>query len=182
METLGQRHVRVYEQMKSSRASLEAYWQDLTYFALPRKAYITKDKNVGDRQPVDIYDSTAIVSLAYFAAGMQAYMSGPQTKRFSLTLRNQRIMAGSKEIRDYLKDTEDELYHLINNSNFYQEDVESYLNLGSVGTDVLYAEEDIKDGMRFDSVPIENICIGADASGRINKAYMEYEFNCEQAI
>ena len=181
-ETLGQRHTRIYESMKSDRASLESYWQDLTHYALPRKAYITKQKNEGDRLPSDIYDSTAVISLSYFAAGMQAYMSGPQTKWFTLTLRNQKLLAGNREIRNYLKDTEDELYHLINNSNFYQEDVESYLNLGSVGTDVLYAEEDLKDGIRFESVPIENICIAADASGRINKAYMEYEFNCEQAI
>lgn len=181
-ETIGQRHVRVYENMKSTRASLEAYWQELTYYALPRKAYITKIKNIGDKIPADIYDSTAIISLAYFAAGMQAYMSSPQTKWFTLTLRNQKLLAGNREIRNYLKDSEDELYHLINGSNFYQEDVEGYLNLGSVGTDILYAEEDIKEGIRFDSVPIENIVIDTDPQGRVNKAYMEYEFNCEQAI
>ena len=181
-ETLAQRHIRIYESMKSARASLESYWQDLVYYALPRKAYITKEKYEGSKIPTDIYDSTAIVSLAYFAAGMQAYMSSPQTKWFALTLRNQKLLAGNKEVRDYLKDSEDELYHLINGSNFYQEDVESYLNLGSVGTDVLYSEEDIKGGMRFDSVPIENICIAADAQGRVNKAYMEYTFDCEQAI
>ena len=181
-EDLGTRHIRIYENMKSARASLEAYWQDLTYYSLPRKAYITKVMNIGDQLPTDIYDSTAIVGLSYFAAGMQAYMSSPQTKWFSITSRNQKLIAGDKEARDYLKDVEDEIYHLINGSNFYQEDVESYLNLGSIGTDVMYSEIDEKDGIRFDSVPMENICIDTDSQGRVNKAYMEYEFNCEQAI
>ena len=172
-EDLGTRHIRIYENMKSARASLEAYWQDLTYYSLPRKAYITKVMNIGDQLPTDIYDSTAIVGLSYFAAGMQAYMSSPQTKWFSITSRNQKLIAGDKEARDYLKDVEDEIYHLINGSNFYQEDVESYLNLGSIGTDVMYSEIDEKDGIRFDSVPMENICIDTDSQGRVNKAYME---------
>ncbi|MFA5388875.1 MAG: portal protein [Candidatus Omnitrophota bacterium] len=180
-ETTPQKHIRVYDEQKSARSALEAYWQELTYFTLPRKAYITRIKSLGDKLPVDIYDSTAIISNAYFAAGMQAYMSGPQTKWFTIGLRNRALMT-RKHILDYLRDTEDVLYLMTNGSNFYQEDVESYLGLGSIGTDILYCERDIIEDVRFDCLNIENVVILADAQGRANTAYIEYEYSADQAI
>ncbi len=180
-ETTGQRHIRIYEAAKSARASLEQYWQDLVYYAMPRKAYINRIYTPGDRLPTDIYNSTAVLSNAYFAAGMQAYMSGPQTKWFTLGLKNKNLLE-QKHIRTYLRDAEDVLYSMINGSNFYQEDVEGYLGLGSIGTDILYGEEDLKEGIRFDCLNIENVVVLNDAAGRVNHAYIEYEFDAEQAI
>jgi len=180
-ETIAQQHIRVYDTEKSTRSGLEAYWQELMYFALPRKAYITRIKSLGDKLPVDIYDSTAIMANAYFAAGMQAYMSGPQTKWFTIGLRNRSLMI-KRDNLDYLKDTEDVLYSIINGSNFYQEDVESYLGLGSIGTDILYCERDIEEDVRFDCLNIENVIILADAQGRTKRAYIEYEYTADQAI
>jgi len=180
MENLAEKHIRIYNTEKGNRASLEAYWQEKAYYCLPRKAYITRIYNLGDRTPTDIYDSTAIMVNAYFAAGMQAYMSGPQTKWFTIGLRNRSLMV-KRNILDYLRDTEDVLYAMINGSNFYQEDIEGYLGLGAIGTDVLYIEEDLKEDIRFDSLPIESVIICNDASGRPNMAYIEYEFTAAQA-
>lgn len=180
METIASKHIRIYDQLKSDRAALEAYWQDLTYYCLPRKAYITKIKSVGDRLPADVYDSTAIMSNAYFAAGMQAYMSSPQAKWFTIGLRNSNLLK-YQHIKEYLRDCEDEIYSIINNSNFYQEDVESYLSLGSIGTDVLYSEEDTKEIVRFDSMPIESVVICANDQNRVDTAYIEYELTPQQA-
>jgi len=181
METIGQRHVRIYEQNKNSRASLEAYWQEKNYYILPRNSYITRPYNLGDRVPTDIYDETAILANAYFAAGMQAYMSGPQTKWFSLSLKNKGLMQ-KRNILDYLKNSEDVIYSMINASNFYQEDIEGYLGLGSIGTDILYLEDDIEEDIRFDSLNIENVIIINDAQGRVRIAYIEYEYNASQAV
>lgn len=179
-ESIGSRHIRIYEQQKSARASLESYWQEKQKYCLPRNAYITKNYNLGDRIPTDIYDETAILANAYFAAGMQAYMSGPQTKWFGLTGRNRNLMV-KRSVLDYFKDCEDVIYQMINGSNFYQEDVEGYLGLGSIGTDILYLEEDIQEDIRFDSLNIENVIICNDHTGRVNIAYIEYEYDAHQA-
>lgn len=179
-ENLASFHSRIYDEEKSARASLEAYWQTLMYNFLPRKAYITRIKSTGDRLPIDLYDSTPIVANSYFAAGMQSYMSGPQTKWFTVGLRNRKLMTNRVNL-NYLRDTEDVLYSIINGSNFYQEDVESYLGLGVIGTDIMYAEEDIKEDVRFDCLNIENVIIVNDAQGRTNMAYIEYEYSAYQA-
>lgn len=181
VESLAQKHIRVYDQLKAARASLESYWQEKAYYCLPRKAYINKIYNLGDRTPVDIYDETAILANAYFAAGMQAYMSGPQTRWHTIGLRN-RALLNKRHILKYLRDTEDVLYGMINGSNFYQEDVEGYLSLGAIGTDILYLEDDTKEDIRFDSLSIENVVICNDSTGRVSSAYIEYEFDAEQSF
>lgn len=180
MESIGQKHCRIYDTSKSDRAQLESYWQEKQYYCLPRNAYITKIRNPGDRIPSDIYDETAILANAYFAAGMQSYMSGPQTKWFGLACRNRNLMK-KRNVLDYFKDCEDVIYSIINNSNFYQEDTEGYLSLGSIGTDVLYLEEDIKEDIRFDCLNIENVIICNDSTGRATIAYIEYEYDAFQA-
>lgn len=180
-ETTAIRNIRVYEQLRSARSALDSYWQDIVYYTFPRKAYITRIKNMGDRLPTDIYDSTAILALAYFAAGMQAYMSSPQTRWFNLGVDDKRL-AGNKEVIDFLRNSEDVIYSIINNTNFYQEDVESYSCLGSIGTDIIHGGLDNKDLVRFDSLPIETVYLAADSYNRVNQAYIKYEFDPAQAV
>ena len=181
MESTADKHIRTYDSLKSDRSQLDQYYQQLAYYNLPRKAYITRIKNMGDKIPTDIYDSTAIMSLAYFSAGMQAYMSSPQSRFFALGIKNRQLM-NNRNVLNYLKDSEDVLYGMINNSNFYQEDVESYQGIGCFGVDVLYAEDDPLEDLRYDCLPIESVCIVNDHAGRTRTVYMEFEYDCEQAI
>jgi len=180
-ETEAEKHIRIYDTEKEGRAVLDQYFQDLMYYSLPRKAYITRIKSVGNRIPTDIYDSTAILSNAYFAAGMQAYMSSPQTRWMTIAIKNRNYMT-SQAVLKYLRDTEDVLYAMINSSNFYQEDVEGYLTLGSIGTDILYGEDDPTDDIRLHDMNIENVIIMEDSARRVKTAYIEYEFDASQAV
>lgn len=180
-ETEAEKHIRIYDTEKSNRASLDEYFQDLMYYGLPRKAYITRIKTIGDRLPRDIYDSTAILSNAYFAAGMQAYMSSPQSRWFTVAIKDRNYM-NSQSVLGYLRDTEDVLYAMINSSNFYQEDVEGYLTLGTIGTDILYGEDDSIDDIRLHDLNIENVIIMEDSARRVRTAYIEYEFDAAQAV
>lgn len=180
-ETLAEKHIRIYDTEKQNRATLDQYFQDLMYYSLPRKAYINRIKNVGDKLPTDIYDSTAILSNAYFAAGMQAYMSSPQTRWFAIAIKNRNYMS-TQSVLKYLRDTEDVLYSMVNASNFYQEDVEGYLTLGSIGTDILYGEDDNLENIRLHDLNIENVIILEDSTRRVKTAYIEYEFDAAQAV
>ena len=42
--------------MESLRNNWENYWQDILYYCIARKAYITRTKEQGARLPVDVYD------------------------------------------------------------------------------------------------------------------------------
>ena len=56
--------------LEGLRNNWKNYWQDVLYYCIPRKAYITREKVEGQRLPVDVYDSAAIEALRIFAAGL----------------------------------------------------------------------------------------------------------------
>ncbi len=173
--------IKRYDELKSARAALETYWQELAYYCMPRKAYITRFKNIGDRFPTDIYDSTAIQSVNSLAAGMQAYLTNPQTRWAGFTLKNKKLLE-IPGTREWLRDCEDQVFNIINQSNFYQENAESYRDLAVIGTHCLDVEEDVETVARFTAIPIEKIVFEEDHNGRVCAVYIEYEFNSEQAV
>lgn len=174
-------HIKRYRSLKNARAALEEYVQECAYYCMPRKAFITRFHNIGDRLPTNLYDSTAINSVDYAAAGIQGYLTNPSMRWFGLMLQNRKLMA-VPGARDYLRDCEDIIYDSLNHSNFYQENNECYRDLLVIATHVLYEEEDLEDDVRFLSVPFEKVVMAADANGRVRTVYIEFEYNADQAV
>jgi len=56
------------------------------------------------------------------------------------------------------------------------------LTLGSIGTDILYGEDDPTDDIRLHDMNIENVIIMEDSARRVKTAYIEYEFDASQAV
>jgi len=180
MQMTPEYHIKRYRYLKNERAALEAYWQELAYYCMPRKAYITRFKMIGDRLPSDLFDSTAINAVDQMAAGIQGYLTNPQTRWFGLSLKNRGLM-NLPGARDWLRDCEDIIYDTLNGSNYYQENNECYRDLAVIATHCLYVEDDTEDDVRFLSVPIEKVVFAADANGRVRTVYIEYEFDADQA-
>lgn len=175
-----QQLVKRYQTVKAGRQSWDSYWQELAYYCLPRKAYITEVKAVGDRLPTDLYDSTAVNANQVLAAGLHGYLTNPQSKWFSLRMQNEKTdeISGVKE---WLHEAEARIYDVLNSSNFNQEIHEVYLDLGSIGTSVMYEEEDPTDIVRFYTLPIGKLAISEDDAGRVNTVFIEFEYTAEQA-
>lgn len=174
-------HINRQQQLKSDRAALEQYVQECAYYCMPRKAYITRFHNIGDRLPSNLYDSTAINSVDYAAAGIQGYLTNPSMRWFGLQLENRKMM-DIPGARDYLRDCEDVIYDMFNHSNFYEENNECYRDLLVIGTHCMYSEEDDEDDIRFMSVPFEKCVFSNNAAGRSRTVYIEFEYTADQAV
>lgn len=173
-------HVKRYDAEKSARAQLEAYWQELAYYCLPRKAFITRFQNTGDRMPTDLFDNTAINAVDYLAAGIQGYLTNPNTRWFGFSLQNKDMLKISGS-RDYLRGCEDVVNDLLSGSNFYQENCESYRNLGVFGQPVFFIGDDTESTVRFEDIPLETAVFFEDSQRRVNAVYFIIEFTAEQA-
>lgn len=155
------------------------YWQDVLYYCIARKAYVTRTKQEGDRLPVDVYDSAAIEALRIFAAGLAGYLTNPSAKWFNLRTED-RDLADDKEVKVWLKDSEDKIYDTLNGSNFNSAIHEAYLDFGSIGMCCIFVEEDDEDYIRFYTRPIKEICIDQNEREVIDTVYREFEFTVRQ--
>jgi len=172
--------IKRYNEMKSNRATYEATWQDVAKYCLPRKADIIEKRTPGQKLDYDVYDSTAIQANIVLAAGFHSYMTNPSSKWFTLRIKDPRIMQ-RKEVKLWLRDSEDSMYDAINASNFNQQIHEVYLDMPIFGWGCLYVTEDMRDVVRYYSRSVAEIYIDEDEAERVDTVYRKFELTARQA-
>lgn len=169
------------DQLKADRQNYESFWQDTAKYIMPRKAYITRTKTPGVKIDYDIYDTTAMQSNLILAAGLHSYLTNPNSRWFSLRVDNDEVNQNS-EVKEWLADTEDRIYNILNASNFNQQIHELYLDLGCFGVACMYEEEDANDGVRFYSRDINEIFLAENDREKIDTVYRKFELTARQAF
>lgn len=166
---------------QSLRKLRDSVLQQVAYYCLPYKAYITRQKQVkGERLPTDIYDSTAIDSAVILAAAIHGYLTNPSSRWFTIKMQDEALNDDSN-IRNWLKQCENRIYDILNDSNFNQQINELYLDMGVFGTGILFCEEDEQDVVRFYCRPINEMFIVEDARERVNRIYRWFKYTTLQA-
>lgn len=125
-------------------------------------------------------NSSAIESLRIFAAGLAGYLTNPSAKWFNIRTENRDLM-DTKEVKVWIKDSEDKIYDTLNGSNFNGSIHEAYLDFGSVGLCVVFMEDDPEDYVRFYTRPIKEIYIDQNEREEIDVIHREFEFTIRQA-
>lgn len=167
--------------LKSDRGVLESNLQQIAYYTIPMKAYITKDRTVkGEKMPTDIYDSTAVDSAIILAAALHGYLTNPSSRWFALKMQ-EGALNDDTEVKKWLKDAEDKIYDTLNGSNFNQQIHEMYLDLVALGTACMFEEEDVKHVVRFSARPINEIYIMEDENEVVNRIFRKFKFTAIQA-
>ena len=180
MTNIAEDIVKRVGQLDSERQNYATFWQDVSHYCLPRKAYITRTRTPGQKYDYDIYDTTAMQANMTLAAGLHSYLTNPNSKWFSLRLQNEEAME-SAEVKEWLSDTEDRMYNALNASNFNQQIHELYLDLGVFGVACMYEEEDEGDGIRFYSRDIAEIYLCENDKEKIDTVYRKFQMTARQA-
>ena len=177
----GKRLVEKYQKLSSERVNWEQQWQDVLEQTMPQAAYVTRRRQVeGERVDERIFDSTPKRANQVLAAGFHGNLTNPSTKWFRLRLQDP-ALNGVDEVKVWLADSEQKILDVLNTSNFNQQIHQTYLDLGSTGTSVLFEVEDPIDIVRFNAIPIIEIVIDEDHRGRVNSCYWKYKLSASQA-
>lgn len=173
--------IRRLDKLKSERATYESFWENVAHYCLPRKAYILHKRTPGEKYPYDIYDSTAMQSNLVLAAGLHSYLTNPNSRWFSLRIRDEEINENA-EVKAWLADTEERMYVILNGSNFNQQIHELYLDLGVFGVACMYEEEDPISTVRFYARDIGEIFICENEKEKIDTVYRKFTMTARQAF
>jgi hypothetical protein len=169
-------------ELETKNQEWRQYHQDLALFCLPRKAWQTTIRNVGERLQLNtIFDSTAIRSLKIMSAGFHSNLTNPSSKWFALQTRRLTLME-SHDVRMWFKDVEDIMYAVLSSTNFDTTMQEFYNDSGCFGTGIILILEDPKDKVRFTICPANQIVMEEDAQGRVNRIYRNYPMTAQQAF
>lgn len=172
--------VKRVDQLHAERGNYASFWQSVSKYVIPRKAYVTRTRTPGSKYNYDVYDSTAMQANIILAAGLHSYLTNPNSKWFSLRVEDEEANK-DEQVKLWLKDTEDRLYNTLNASNFNQQIHELYLDLGCFGVGCMYEEEDPVEGIRFYSRDIGEIYLCENEKEKVDTVYRKFELSARQA-
>lgn len=158
-----------YSFLKRERAPWEGEWIAAAELVSPLREDVRGQGLDSARRGTKIYDGTAVAACNLFADGLYGYCMSPAQPWFKLQCGNVSPWRDDETVTGWLEQVEACLYDALNRSNFYDAAWQFLHDGGSIGTSILYAEEDIA-GSRcvFETVPIGESYIAESRYGEVD--------------
>lgn len=150
-------------------------------YCLPHKATITDKRSEGAGVATDVFDSTAIDAAQIAAAGLQAFLTSPSARWFALVF-DDKALNDDEDAKEWLHDVEEKAYATLNASNFNQVIGEFFHDFVVFPGATLYAEDDVKEIVRFSTLPFDEVSIVLNERGEVDKIFRHFEYTARQAF
>jgi hypothetical protein len=167
------------QHLKNEASNFRDVWQQVSDYMVPRKGQITTERSPGERQTLQIFDTTAGESSLVFAAGLLSQLVPPGEiwARFESANKD----AGEEEKQWWDKATKTTL-EAIYGSNFYLAIHEAFLDLGTFCTAGIHLDEGSKRSLlNYCSMPVGSYVIAEDNEGAVDTLIREWKWTARQA-
>jgi len=181
-DSLGDWLITKFNQFKGDRTNWDSYWEELSYFIVPRKNNVYGSRSSGEKRGEDLlYDSTSIHANELLASALHSMLTNPSSVWFGLSTGDDEIDMND-EVRKWLDKAVHIMINIFNNTNFNSEVHELYLDLGCFGTATLFIEDDDETVLRFKAAPIYEHYVEENNKGLVDTVYKEYKWTAKQII
>jgi hypothetical protein len=174
--------VRDQERAKTYRANFERQWTDIARYVFPRADDFNNKSSPGTRKEQYVFDSTAQLALLAFSAAMESMLT-PRTQKWHHIRPVDPSLAADEDVMLYCERLRDLLFRIRYSatSNFAAQASEHYMGLGSFGTSIMFVEDGLGGGIRYQSIPLSECYVQENAWGVIDTIYRRYTLTARQA-
>jgi hypothetical protein len=177
--------LRMAGSLKTERSTIEQHWQDISDVMRPQVHPFTGNaqEQQGKKRTSKMFDAVPPLALEKHGAVLEALLS-PRNQMWSKLATTDEALQEDIEVKRYLDAVNKTLFRVRYRpaSNLASQLAESYLNLGSFGTQVLYVGDDIGRSIVYRSCGLHRILIAEDQHGRANQVFRSYDFTADQAM
>jgi hypothetical protein len=182
---LAEKIIQREEKLRLERFNWNQTLQEVSELVLPNRAAFTTTINPADNTHHKVFDTTAIWANEQLAAGLHGFVT-PSTQRWlKMDLNNEELMEDD-EVVNWLAMASDVAYKYIYqpNSNFVSMSHEMYLDLGCLGTSVMYIEERPSrlSPLRFHTFHLAECVFDEDAEGQVNTLYRKFKWSVRKIV
>ena len=165
-----------FDSLAGLRSSWESIWQLCSNYVLPRSGEFS-------RQVHRLYDDTAPLALGRFAAALESFLV-PRTRKWHTLVTGDPSLDETQEVNRWLEWVRDMLFRAryAPEANFANQITEAFLSLGVHGTACLFVDDDLGKGLRYKNIPIHQLFLADDASGRVDTVFRAYNLTARQAF
>ncbi len=147
----------MYRMAKQQRAVWDKRWDDCQRYTIPMR----------DDESASLFDATAADAVDMLAASLFSLMTPPESFWVSLT-------SADSEINVDFTRSENAIRNHLNQSNFYTEIHQCYLDLAILGTACLYMREapiGAESAFQFQAIPMKNVYVNRDSVGDVSSVF-----------
>ena len=184
-DTIYQRIMDRYNKLVEIRRPWLKQWEDIARFVHVQREFIKDNSDLqnkeGRRVARNQYDISPGNYLDMLVNGFQGHMVSPSILWFDLRFSVPELQK-NRIAKRWLEDTTQQLYWMLENSNFYDAIHEYIMDSGSIGTATIYTEEDVETGRFVFSTrhPIE-IVISENRFGEVDTVFRRYKMSAREA-
>ena len=171
------------EQLETERATWEQTWQDIIDYCIYNRYPVIGHREPGEIEHDFIYDSTAYKSLMRLAAALNSMLTNQSSEWFQLTTDDQEANE-IPEVAEWLDKVSQEIREAFENSNFYTEVHEMYIDMASIGTGILYIEDSPtpEKDLNFSTRHIREIYMAEDPEGTVDTIFRKFKMTAKQVF
>jgi hypothetical protein len=176
--------LKYYDQLEAERTMWCNVWQDINDYILPFKQPIRYDEPEGtQRGDVTIFDSTPTHAVFRLAAALNSLLTNPTSEWFMLETDDDFINK-QVESQQWFKTVTSVIMRVLENSNFYTEVNEMYIDLVSYGTGVLYIEPSKMEDkeINFSARSVREVCVAENVEGLIDTVARRMKLTARQMV
>lgn len=174
--------IRHYDYLWSQQANFRQLWNTTAQFVMPGWDNFVGDLAEGVNRNTRIFDATGITANERFAAAME-WMLTPRSQQWHKLVPSDVELEDQPEVQDYLDKVTKILFAARYRpaANYASQMDECYMSLGAFGNNALYTDEVIGKGIRYRSIPLNEIVWALNHSGMVDTVYRKFKFTAKQA-
>jgi len=173
------------ESLKSERSSINGEWEEISRYVVPGRGRMFEehdDENSIRRDFYEKYDSTAVMAAQSLAASLHSGLTSPATNWFGLKFQNEDLNDNLEAVA-WLEECQQQIFYMIQESNFNLEINEIYLDLVSFGTAIMLHEYDAAtQRFSFRAAFPREMYFEEDFNGEIIGIYRERQYTSQQIM
>lgn len=170
------------ESLKSERSSFMPLWGELSdYHLASRGRFLTSDRNKGWKRNTKQINNSSQLAVRTLASGMMSGITSPARPWFRLTTPDP-DMAEFGAVKHWLHRTQEIMYKVFAQSNFYNSIHQTYLELGVFGNGPMGIYSDFENVIHCRPYTAGSYMFGANGKNEIDSFYREYEITVGQCV
>jgi len=172
-----------YDRLKGARGTWENHWQEVAERVWPSMAEMTGQRTPGEKRSEKIFDSTAQRALPRFSAAMDSMLT-PATQMWHGLHTGIPELDENVAVQRWCDSLRDILFRqrYAPTANFASQVFECYMSLGAFGTSTLFIDEIPGVTLRYRAIPLSEIVIDLDHTGRVDTVYRCFQLTARQAM
>lgn len=173
---------RRFDNLKAEHQKFVPAWKDLKLINPFRGIFNNDRSSVGKMiNHKELLSAHGTHALRIFASGLNSGMTSKSSRWFKLTIKD-KVLMDSPGVREWLDDTQDVMYDVLNQSNIYETFYNAYEELGQFGTACYLILDDFDEVIRGRSMTCGEYFLAVDNKGRPNRFGREFEMTVEQLV